>query len=262
MNFILVEFKSSHINNPTKNISLSVISTFIFAMFCQSNVVEIFNEMEDKNIKNLIFVAAASSLGACVFYAIMGIAGSLLFGDYMPNEDIISILANENSEIVKHLFDTNSKFYSIHFIVPCVAIMGLLISSIYLLSAATRSLKKVKVFKKIKSKTKKQAVTTFLVICLVSTINMFPQMGLGLVFDLIGHFMCNPLAYAFPFGFLAIKCYNNKDFSLKFFGSLIFIIGSISFAFGGFIYPRVQQYLTLNDSLNMNTTAVSNMTLN
>jgi hypothetical protein len=180
----------------------------------------------------------------------------------MPNEDIISILANENSEIVKHLFDTNSKFYCIHFIVPCFAIIGLLISSIYQLSAVTRSLNEVKIFKKIRSKTKKQAVTTFLVICLITTINMFPQMGLGLVFDLIGHFMCNPLAYAFPFGFLAIKCYNNKDFSLKFFGSLIFIIGSISFAFGGFIYPRVLQYLTLNDPLNMTTTAVSNMTFN
>jgi hypothetical protein len=163
----------------------------------------------------------------------------------MPNEDIISILANENSEIVKHLFDTNSKFYCIHFIVPCFANIGLLISSIYQLSAVTRSLNEVKLFKKIQSKTKKQAVTTFLVICLITFINMFPQMGLGLVFDLIGHFMCNPLAYAFPFVFLAIKCYNNKDYGIKFFRSLIFIIGSISFAFGGFIYPRVQQYLTL-----------------
>ncbi|EOB12794.1 glucose transporter type 3, partial [Nosema bombycis CQ1] len=225
MNFVLVDFKSAHITNPTKTVSLSVISTFIFAMFCQNNVVEIFNDMKDKNVKNLILVAAAASLGACVFYAIMGIAGSLLFGDYMPNEDIISILANENSEIVKHLFDTNSKFYCIHFIVPCFAIIGLLISSIYQLSAVTRSLNEVKIFKKIRSKTKKQAVTTFLVICLITTINMFPQMGLGLVFDLIGHFMCNPLAYAFPFVFLAIKCYNNKDYGIKFFGSLIFIIG-------------------------------------
>ncbi|EOB11199.1 Yer119cp like amino acid transporter [Nosema bombycis CQ1] len=131
MNFILVDFKSAHITNPTKNVSLSVISTFIFALFCQNNVVEIFNNMRDKNVKNLILVAAAVPLGACVFYAIMGVTGSMLFGDYMPNEDIISILANENSEIVKHLFDKNSKFYCIHFLVPCVAIIGLIITSIY-----------------------------------------------------------------------------------------------------------------------------------
>jgi cytochrome bd-type quinol oxidase subunit 2 len=130
------------------------------------------------------------------------------------------------------------------------------------LSAVTRSLNEKKIFKKIQSKTKKQAVTTFLVICLISSINMFPQIGLSLVFDLIGQFMCNPLAYAFPFLFLAIKCHKNKDYGIKFFGSLIFIIGSVSFAFGGFIYPRLQQDLTLNDSLNMNTTAVSNVTLN
>jgi cytochrome bd-type quinol oxidase subunit 2 len=179
----------------------------------------------------------------------------------MPNEDIISILANENSEIVKHLFDKSSKFYCIHFLVPCVAIIGLIITSIYQLSAVTRSLNEKEIFKKIQSKTKKQAFNTFIVICLISFINMFPQISLSLVFDLIGQFMCNPLAYAFPFGFLAIKCHKNKEYGIKFFGSLIFIIGSVSFAFGGFIYPRVLQDLTLNNFLNITTNAVSNMTL-
>ncbi|EOB11831.1 putative aminoacid transporter [Nosema bombycis CQ1] len=173
-------------------------------MDCQTNVVEVFSEMENKSIINLAIVAFSAAFGACMFYGSIGIAGSLLFGDNMPNEDIITILANSESSLVKYLSSRNSKFYCVHYLVPCLAILGLWISSVYQLSAVTRSLNEKKIFKKILTLNIRQVVTTGTVIIGVSIFNMFPQISLELVFAFIGQFMEQLFGLFFSFYFYSL----------------------------------------------------------
>jgi amino acid permease len=247
------DYRATHVPNPEKSISLYAISKFIFSLDCQANVVEVFSEMENKSIINLAFVAFSAAFGACMFYGAMGITGSLLFGDNMPQQDIIRIFADRESSIIQFLLSSNSKFYWVHYIVPCLAIIGILISSVYQLSAVTRSLYEKKILKKIINLDLRQKVVTSAVIMLVSVINMF-QVDLDLVFDFISYFMSNFLGYLFPFIFIAYHYWKKNYYYVV--PCVIIAIGSVCFGTYGFVnsvieYAFSKQIFTQGKKLQM-----------
>lgn len=199
------------------------ISMLLLAMSCQINMVKIYSELKEKTTKSVLMVAMISSIGGGLIYSTVGFFGYRVFGESVEGRDIINIFSDKNS------------FFNIYFsenhpnlkYLPSIAVIGAMIvlvgsfplqinpaaSTIVKLIGTERDAHKVR-------------VSTITIMCLsIFLINLYPNLNLETILEIIGAVFNNMLSFIFPCIYYIMACRSSKPL---YWLALMIILASIS----------------------------------
>lgn len=189
---VLYEAKSENVDlsNP--------LGCVIFALHCQFSYMDIFNEMQNKSLKNVTFVTAVASIFATILYSMVGFLGFRAFGGAIDGSPIILTFADSSSPVMISLTERYGEI--IGFYIPRTMLTlflpiffgGILFNTFSILPILQNAIK----FRG-KPLSRKNVVTLSCLFIFLFGIKDIRD-ALGSVFAICGFLLTTPLSFLFP----------------------------------------------------------------
>jgi amino acid permease len=207
-----------YINDQTRLVDKTTdfsfgLSYFIIAMSVQVNIPQVYKEIKDKSKMNLLKIAVFASFFGFAVYGLAGYLGYRLVGDYIGNNDIIMQFLNKKSHINQYLTSIGSNLgYLLKFQGFC-AILILLVGFPMQLGPATRYFKQL-IKTKYPNSIKFHGLIVLVLMLVLTTINLIPNVSLELVYGLLGPSAVGFISFLFPFIFYILNKRDSLDSKL------------------------------------------------
>lgn len=231
-NIYLSEYLSMPIgsNIITYNYTFS-ISYFIFALCCQSNMVELYGSLKNKKMVGILIVSICAPLFGFIINGFAGFLGYRLIGNLIGDQDIIKIFADNSSHINQYLEEKCVFLWYALKIQSFFAILVLVSGFPMQVAPAIASLKRFFEYENPLDSNIHRFFAT-LVIFFITAFNCIPNINPGKVLELLSITSDNFISFLFPFLFLLIHM-KNRSKTLKIFISAM-LIPSIFLFVNGF----------------------------
>jgi len=173
------------------------VGSFLFALGCHQNIVQVFRALEVKSLKNITLISLFCVIGGSSLYLLIGMCGYFVAGQGIDSS-ILDFL-NDNEELKAYLsansFDKN--LYAIK--TGMIAFLCVMFCAFPMQMHPARDSCTNLVLKAVnapKEQTKRIVTTTFCV--MIYLLGSFASNNYGLVIDLIGATATNGITYFVP----------------------------------------------------------------
>ncbi|KRH94878.1 Amino Acid/Auxin Permease (AAAP) Family [Pseudoloma neurophilia] len=241
----------------------SAISTILFSLSCQQNMLSIFSQLENQSRKNIINMLLIACITASILYALIGIFGYMAIGQGTKGSLIEIFTNNRGLEMEKviddiEMFGFEFGYYSVRF-VTILYFFALISAAVFEINPAKISIKNILVRWKIMNEEAFDGWTyhiiTTIVILFIGTLFGVFELEPKLLISISGAIISTTLSFMLPC-FAYIMLIKNKNIILNILAYLVMVVSAILmfyilfFIVKGFRDSRRSDSYTLGDFAN------------